>query len=392
MALFSTPQLDLQDSVVLEEIHEARRELGSLLRTPRRWTGSLRRNAVARAIRGSNSIEGYHVDLDDAVAAVEDESPMSTDASTWAEIRGYRLALGYVLAAASDPQTRMDESMLKSLHYMMLNHDLGKSPGRYRDREIFVQDEKSGAIVYTAPDADQLDSLMRELLNSLYVDLDPFIGAAMSHLNLVMIHPFRDGNGRMARCLQTFMLGRGGVVEPAFSSIEEWLGRNTEDYFHALAITGHGSWQPRRDASTWLKFCLRAHHMQMQTVQQRFQLASLLGAEVAEVISTNKLPERTFDVLYEALLGLKVRRLRYVGSAQIEERTATRDLTTLVQAGLLVAHSQTRGRYYTAGDSLWARATDACRSLERIRDPYPGFIRAVRLQADELQEAPPEPS
>jgi len=91
MALFSTPQLDLQDSVVLEEIHKARRELGSLLRTPRRWTGSLRRNAVARAIRGSNSIEGYYVDLDDAVAAVEDESPTSTDASTWAEIRGYRL-------------------------------------------------------------------------------------------------------------------------------------------------------------------------------------------------------------------------------------------------------------------------------------------------------------
>lgn len=224
MALFSTPQLDLQDSVVLEEIHEARRELGSLLRSPRRWNGSLRRNAVARAIRGSNSIEGCHVDLDDAVAAVEDESPMSTDASTWAEIRGYRLALGHVLAAASDPQTRMDESMLKSLRYMILNHDLGKSPGRYRDREIFVQDEKSGAIVYTAPDADQLDSLIRELLNSLYDDLDPFIGAAMSHLNLVVIHPFRDGNGRMARCLQTFMLGGGGVAEPAFSSIEEWLG------------------------------------------------------------------------------------------------------------------------------------------------------------------------
>jgi len=147
-----------------------------------------------------------------------------------------------------------------------------------------------------------------------------------------------------------------------------------------------------RDASQWVKFCLRAHHMQMQTMQQRVQLASLLGAEVNEVISANKLPERTFDVLYEALLGLKVRRLRYVGSAQIEERTATRDLTTLVQTGLLVAHSQTRGRYYTAGDSLWARTTYAHRSLKRIRDPYPGFIQAVRLQAEELQEAAHEPS
>lgn len=387
MTLFATPQLDLEDSVVLEEIHDAREELASRLRIPRNWTGSLRRNAVARAIRGSNSIEGYHVDLDDAVAAVEDESPMSADAATWLEIRGYRLALGYVLAAASDPATRMDESMLKSLHYMMLSHEGSKSPGRYREREIFVQDEKSGAIVYIAPDADRLGSLVRELVHSLQDDIDPFIGAAMSHLNLVMIHPFRDGNGRMARCLQTFMLGCGGVAEPAFSSIEEWLGRNTEDYYSALAITGHGFWQPHRDAGTWLKFCLRAHHMQMQTVQQRFQLAALLGAEVTEIISAHKLPERTFDVLYEALLGLKVRRLRYVESAQIEERTATRDLTTLVKAGLLIAHSQTRGRYYTSGESIRARANDARRGLKRIRDPYPGFIQSVRRQAEELSEA-----
>jgi Fic family protein len=50
----------------------------------------------------------------------------------------------------------------------------------------------------------------------------------MAHLNLVMIHPFRDGNGRMARCLQSVVLAREGVLSPVFMSVEEYLGRNTQ--------------------------------------------------------------------------------------------------------------------------------------------------------------------
>lgn len=68
-----------------------------------------------------------------------------------------------------------------------------------------------------------------------------------------MIHPFRDGNARMARALQTLVLARDAVVEPTFSSIEEWLGNNTEDYYRVLAATGEGSWQPENDTRTWLK-------------------------------------------------------------------------------------------------------------------------------------------
>ena len=73
---------------------------------------------------------------------------------------------------------------------------------------------------------------------------DPLVRGAMAHLNLVMIHPFRDGNGRMARALQTMVLAQDQVVEPTFSSIEEWLGNNTQDYYDVLAATGHGAWPP----------------------------------------------------------------------------------------------------------------------------------------------------
>ena len=52
----------------------------------------------------------------------------------------------------------------------------------------------------------------------------------MAHLNLAMIHPFSDGNGRLARCLQTLLLAREQIVSPVFSSIEEYLGQNTQAY------------------------------------------------------------------------------------------------------------------------------------------------------------------
>ena len=95
----------------------------------------------------------------------------------------------------------------------------------------------------------------------------------MAPLNLVMIHPFRDGNGRMARALATLALTRSDIGEPEFSSIEEWLGAKTDDYYSVLAHTGHGSWQPRDNAHRWLTFNLRAHHMQAQTVARRVREA-----------------------------------------------------------------------------------------------------------------------
>ena len=106
--IFQTPELTLEDRMVLDEIHTTRSELADFLRAPRRWTGGLRRHALAAAIRGSNSIEGYIVDVDDAAAAVDGEEPLSADEQTFAEIRGYRQALGYVLAMSADEHFLLD--------------------------------------------------------------------------------------------------------------------------------------------------------------------------------------------------------------------------------------------------------------------------------------------
>ncbi len=111
--IYQTPPLTTDDETVLAEIHEMRRALALVLRAPRRWRGGLRRTMLARAIRGSNSIEGYVVTEDDAAAALDNEEPLSADEQTFAEIRGYRQALGYVLQMAGDAHFVFDTSGLR---------------------------------------------------------------------------------------------------------------------------------------------------------------------------------------------------------------------------------------------------------------------------------------
>ena len=373
MTIFSTPEPDLEDQQVLEQIYAYRSELADVLRMPRRWVGGLRRSMLARAIQGSNSIEGYDVELDDAVAALDDEEALSADQRTFAEIRGYRQALGYVLVMAKDEEFRLDVSAVRGMHFMMLSHDLTKSPGSYRQGTVYVHDETTGENVYEGPPAEDVPGLVAELMEELAADgeVDPLVRAAMAHLNLVMIHPFRDGNGRMARALQTLVLSRGGIGEPAFSSIEEWLGSNTEDYYRVLAATGAGAWHPERSSVLWVKFNLRAHHIQAQTVRRRYREAGKLWLAFDQLIEEFGLADRVADELFDASLGFRIRRSTYVRRAEIEQRTATRDLARLTELGLLRPVGETKGRHYVMGERLAELVQKALSSRERLVDPYP---------------------
>lgn len=153
----------------------------------------------ARAIRGSNSIEGYNVSLDEAVAAIEDELPLDERTETWYAIKGYRDAMTYIIQSTKDHHFEIDAQYLKSLHFMMLQYDMKKNPGRWRPGSVFVIDSKTNNAVYEAPDIELVNDLVQELV--LYLKSkrsEPsVVRAAMAHLNFTMIHPFSDGNGRM---------------------------------------------------------------------------------------------------------------------------------------------------------------------------------------------------
>jgi len=129
-SVFSVPELDTLELRVLKLIEDLREQLRHRVAAPRRWLGSLRRASFARAVQASNSIEGYDASLDDVIAAVDGEPTLDADTETQSALAGYRDAMTYVLQLAGDPDAAVDEGVVKALHFMMLRHDLAKSPGQ----------------------------------------------------------------------------------------------------------------------------------------------------------------------------------------------------------------------------------------------------------------------
>lgn len=377
--VFQTPDLRQDDLEVLQLLSEQREELRDRVAEPRRWSGTLRRMTFARAVQGSNSIEGYNASLDDVVAAVEGEPTLDAEEETQLALEGYRDAMTYVLQIADDENLDVDEGLLKSLHFMMLRHDLSKNPGKWRPGQVFVHSEATQETVYEGPGIALVPVLIAEMLDELRQDEAPVVvKAAMAHLNLAMIHPFSDGNGRMARCLQTLVLARDRVIAPVFSSIEEFLGRNTEPYYAVLEDVGTGSWHPERDARPWVRFCLRAHFLSAATMMRRRREIESLWNGCVELVERNGLPERSAAGLMDAALGLRLRRRGYRGAAEdatgdeISDLTASRDLKALADSELLEAVGERRARYYLAGPEPAAlrERVRAERAPKTADDPY----------------------
>src|SRR6202142_3637736 len=292
--LFQAPEVLEAEMEVLRKINAMRQSLKYAISPPDRWFGVLRRATLARNIRHSNSIEGINVTRDDALAAVENDEPLTAERTPWQATMGYRNAMTYVLQLANDPHFCYSEGLLRSLHFMMIQYDLPKNPGRYRPGTIFVRDEKKQQNVYEGPDAGIVPDLMKELIVSLNATtgVPAMIRAAVGHLNLVMIHPFSDGNGRMARCLQTLILAREQIIEPTFCSIEEYLGRFTQEYCDTLAQVGRGSFHPQNDCRAWIRFNLVAHYRQASWLLQRSHMTQRVWNEVEELLNRRSINDR----------------------------------------------------------------------------------------------------
>ena len=381
--LYRTPALGAEERHALAEIEQIQAALRHYVAEPRRWVGSVRRVLAARAIQGSNSIEGFHVSVEDAIAAVQGEEPEEAALRDVQAVSGYRRAMTYVIQLAADPEFEFAPALIRSLHFMMTEHSLiDASPGLWRPGPIWVRNDTTGDVVYEAPKPEAVPGLIAELMGELNADVatPSIVRAAMAHLNLVMIHPFRDGNGRMSRCLQTLVLARGGLLAPELCSIEEYLGRNTEAYYSILAEVGRGAWLPDGDAMPWVRFCLSAHYIQALSVARRIHESEQIWLALDDVRRAQKLNERSMAALLDAATGLRVKNasyravLRNQWLEEVSSQVASRDLNAMVERELLVARGSKRGAFYVAGPQL----TEIADRVRRDRQPLSdrGLFRA----------------
>ncbi|WP_194905805.1 Fic family protein [Catenulispora rubra] len=375
--LYPTPKLGADDQRVLGEIDRARESLKHQVNvSPSKWTARLRKFLTADAVAASNSIEGFKVSTVDVEDLLDGERDVEVSDVNRQEILAYQQMMTYIQTLHDSADFSYSTGFLNGLHWMLQGHrhNKRKPAGQWRRGAVYVTDARDPSIAaYTAPEAATVPNLMHELIDWLnHDDLNhPLVRAAMAHLDLVSIHPWADGNGRMSRSLQTLMIAREGVLAPEFSSIEAWLGRpgNTWEYYRELARRG-AEYLPDQDVSGWVRFNLTAYHQQAQTVQGRLDRSGRVWTELSGFAASSGRDDRILSALHDVAMAGRVRRSRYEHAENLSMQQAQRDLRDLVTAEVLEPVGRTRARYYTAGPRFPEQALHIARTPMTLSDPY----------------------
>ncbi|MFE6861491.1 Fic family protein [Nocardia sp. NPDC057668] len=375
--LHPTPALSGADARILAEVDRMRDELRRNLQgKPMKWAGRFRRFLTADAVSASNSIEGFRVSTVDVEDLIAGEPDVEVSDENKAETLAYVQMMTYLQTLHDVDDFAYSKGFLNALHWMLQGHRQGerRPAGRWRLGPVYVTDSRDqGTAAYTAPDAELVPTLTRELVDWLNTDdgTHPLVRAAMAHLHLVSIHPWADGNGRMSRSLQTLMIAREGILAPEFSSIEGWLGRpgNTWEYYRVLGRRGN-TYRPDQDVSEWIRFNLTAYHQQTQTVYARWVRSGAVWGKLEEYIVGIGMDNRVISALHDVAMSGRVRRGRYEQAEGLSHQQAQRDLRDLVALKVLEPGGKTRARLYTPGTAFPASALDIARTPRAIGNPY----------------------
>lgn len=362
MSIIATPILTEAELDAIARIEALHQRVRFSVADTHRWTAPLRRIQVARATRASSAIEGFGVSEDDALAAVEGRKS-DNDSQAQKAVESHARAMTYILRRARAELTTHSPDLLLSLHFMMAEYDLRAGPGQWRTSTVVVRNEATGTPVYEGPDYREVPALIDELIEAVDADDDhhALVRAAMAHLNLVMIHPWMDGNGRMSRALQTSVLAAryADRLAPEFVSIDEWLGTeaHTAAYYQILNDVGGSTYAPDEvDAIPWIRFCLQAHYEQALAVEHRVAEATDRDLKVEALVASTGAPTRSVVALAAAGQGRELTNGAYRDwvDLDISVASASKDLRRLVDLGLLVKQGDKRGANYVAGPPLAA--------------------------------------
>ena len=351
--LIATPTITPEFRDRLDELDRLRAELNQETGRATPWLGALRRQVRASTVEGSTSIEGFSVGEGEAVALVGGERPVDPDDENRMAIACYARAMDHVGAMAQDPSFRWLDRVVLDLHFDACSFQRGDGPGLWRTGPVGVTGS-DGRLVYQGPDADDVPGLMAEVvgwLESGDLDAHVVVRAAMAHLHVVSVHPFRDGNGRVSRIVQSLVLAREGLVSPEFGSIEEYLGRHTEAYYTALNEAHGPAYDPSRDASGWIAFCVDAHLAQARQRLNQIEDAAARWARLEELVRSRGWPDRLVIALEQSLFG-GADRSSYAHEADVSAATASADFRRLLDAGLVDQRGRGPSTSYVATERL----------------------------------------
>jgi len=343
-----TPNFSQDDQDIcyrLEEIDRLRFRIERMLIMPKheQW---LRREAFVRTAYASTMVENATISEQEMEEAAK-LSPAANIPKDRPDVVNYANALEFA-DFLSDGEMPTDEAAIRQIHWHLMRgiHDSHIKPGQYRAGPNWIEDQ--GIRVYEPPHHVDLPMLMREF--SLWLqdsgDVHPVLRAGIAHAHLVAIHPFVDGNGRTGRLLATLLLQKNGYGFRKLLSLDAYYQRNRDRYIDALKKSLGPKFTPGYNLTPWLGFFNLSLVVQAGILEQRLTDWRMMVENSHRDLAPTGLSERQIDGLIYAVKPGYITRKDYAEITNVSLLTATRDLTAMVQKGVLVVDGTGRNRKY----------------------------------------------
>ena len=325
--------------------------------------------SLTEEVLKSSEIEGERLDRDQVRSSIARRLGMDIGALTPAD-RNVEGVVEMMLDATQNYQAPLTEERLFGWHAALF--PTGRSgmtkivAGAWRTSDTGPMQVVSGPIGrerihFEAPGADRLNAEMQAFLNWFNAanDVDPVLFAAVAHLWFVTIHPFEDGNGRIARAIADMALARSEGSPRRFYSMSSQIRVERKSYYETLERTQKGD----LDITAWIAWFLQCLDRAFESAETIFG-SVLRKARFWDVHATEPLNERQRLVVNRLLNGFegKLTSSKYAILAKCSQDTAARDIDDLCAKSVLV-RDPAGGR--STSFSLIVDAADAIEAVAR---------------------------
>lgn len=310
------------------------------------WEAKFREDAMVRTIHHGTHIEGNDLTLDQAKQVINGQEITAKERDIQ-EVINYRQVVDYMDKLGQEKE-KYHLKTLKKLHQLTCEKILDSDKcGHFRTVRVVIKDSESGEVTFTPPPAVAVPVQTKSFFNWLNDEegkqTHSILRAGITHYELVRIHPFLDGNGRVARAMATLVLFREGYDIKRFFSLEEYYDNDADSYYRALQSVDRN----QGDMTLWLEYFTKVLAIELTRIKEKVKKLSFdlkvknrTGKQIA-------LSERQIK-LVEYLENNKKMSMSEASKLipDVSEDTILRDLNDLRKKGIVKRKGKTKGVRY----------------------------------------------
>ena len=314
------------------------------------WLVDMQKKVLILESHHSTHIEGTALSLEQAKSILEGKKVKGVSHDDEKELLNYKKAMDFIskFLGKVDP---ISEGIVRELHKILVKSVRGENadPGNYRKIQNYVVNSRTREVVYTPPAPLEVPHLMREFTEWINKaeDMSPILVAGIAQFQFVHIHPFIDGNGRTARLLSTLILYKTGYDFKRLFTISEYYDKDRPSYYQAIQSVRNNN----MDMTAWLGYFVEGLRSQMEEIQDKGKKI-IVSEKIVKALVEYNLNLRQEKIIRYLVVNEQINNeqcQRLCGSIR---RTATRDLASLVEKGLLLRKGELKGAYYVLSSTV----------------------------------------